>query len=438
MFFLPTQFGKHFWPNFSYVYGIRIDYLSPTLYFTDILMVALILVWILESLLSVNSLLQVIRKTRRNIDKLLMLFFLALFLLVGIFRSDNPSAGIYGLVKFLEYVLLFFYTAKNFRKLNGGILLSIFIAGILFESSLTIAQYLNQGSIGKALYLLGERSFNSQTPGIANASINGELFLRPYATFSHPNVLAGYLLVFMTLIIFYSKQKFFEHQNVFVYFSLALGTLALFLTMSRVSIFAWSAAVLFFLAHSFWKKTRMVSTKKTYSHPIKNKIFLLLFLIITLFIFTFPIGLRLFQFSFSEQSVTQRETLIKDSVIMFQKNPVFGVGLNNFLISLPAMQKQYKEDLYIQPVHNIYLLILAETGAVGLTIFLYFLWNTYKRLKKNTNVELLALFSLILSLGFFDHYFLTLQQGQLLIVIISGLFWSIPKRQQAKNDNIKT
>src|SRR5580692_2023869 len=39
--FLPTQLGKHFWPDFSIVSGIRIDYLSPIIYVTDILVVLL-------------------------------------------------------------------------------------------------------------------------------------------------------------------------------------------------------------------------------------------------------------------------------------------------------------------------------------------------------------------------------------------------------------
>jgi len=437
--FLPTQFGKHFWPNFSYVYGIRIDYLSPTLYFTDILIIGLLLSWVLESLIKANGFLKAIKLTSRDIVKLLILFFIILFLLVRVLLSNNPSAGIYGIIKFLEYVFLFSYTAKNFRNFNGFVLLSAFITGILFESLLTIAQYINQGSIGGALYLLGERSFNSQTPGIANASISGQLFLRPYATFSHPNVLAGYLVVYMTLIIFFAKQKFFKQQNVIVFTSLSLGSLALFLTMSRVSIFAWVLLLASLFAHSFWKKTRMVFIKKISLRQIKNKILLLFFFITVLFILTFPVGLRFFQFNFSEQSFVQRKILIQDSIAMFQHNPIFGVGLNNFLVNLPMVQKQYGEILYIQPVHNIYLLVLSETGAVGLVLFLYFLWHTYKRLKKNTNVELLALFFIVLFLGVFDHYLLTLQQGQLLFAIIFGLFWHSSKRTVGrKNGNIGT
>src|SRR5258708_7366824 len=38
---LPTQLGKHFWPDFSIVSGIRIDYLSPTVYITDVFLILL-------------------------------------------------------------------------------------------------------------------------------------------------------------------------------------------------------------------------------------------------------------------------------------------------------------------------------------------------------------------------------------------------------------
>ena len=33
---IPTQLGLHFWPEWSKVAGIRVDYLSPVLYLTDI------------------------------------------------------------------------------------------------------------------------------------------------------------------------------------------------------------------------------------------------------------------------------------------------------------------------------------------------------------------------------------------------------------------
>src|SRR5476649_2203358 len=44
IFLLPTQLGIHFWPNFSLLLGIRVDYLSPTLYVTDVVILSLIVI----------------------------------------------------------------------------------------------------------------------------------------------------------------------------------------------------------------------------------------------------------------------------------------------------------------------------------------------------------------------------------------------------------
>src|SRR3989344_696217 len=57
--FLPTQLGKHFWPDFSIVSGIRVDYLSPTVYFTDVFIFLLFMFWAINRF-------QKTQKTQRN------------------------------------------------------------------------------------------------------------------------------------------------------------------------------------------------------------------------------------------------------------------------------------------------------------------------------------------------------------------------------------
>src|ERR1035437_9579523 len=92
LLFLPTQFGKHFWPNFSYVYGIRIDYLSPTLYFTDVLIILIIVFWLFEKRKSLSKV----------FPKLRFFAVFILFIIIGIIQSNSQAVGIYGLVKLLE------------------------------------------------------------------------------------------------------------------------------------------------------------------------------------------------------------------------------------------------------------------------------------------------------------------------------------------------
>src|SRR3989338_7356441 len=41
---LPTQLGKHFFFDFSYLSGVRVDYLAPTIYLTDILALLLLII----------------------------------------------------------------------------------------------------------------------------------------------------------------------------------------------------------------------------------------------------------------------------------------------------------------------------------------------------------------------------------------------------------
>lgn len=107
---------------------------------------------------------------------------------------------------------------------------------------------------------------------------------------------------------------------------------------------------------------------------------------------------------------------------MVREQPLIGVGLNNFISQLPNYWQNIGLTYWLQPVHNIFLLVAAETGLLGLAIFLWFLILTLKKLLV-TNYQLLITLSAILALGLFDHYWLTLQQPQLLFTIVLGLSW---------------
>lgn len=108
---------------------------------------------------------------------------------------------------------------------------------------------------------------------------------------------------------------------------------------------------------------------------------------------------------------------------MIKESPFYGVGLNNFIVHLPKFWVQ-SGVYFLQPVHNIFLLVAAETGLVGLLAFLWFLWLMIKRLILGNQSFLLLALGVILFTGIFDHYWLTLQQNQLLATIVFGLVFS--------------
>ena len=118
--FLPTQLGKHFWPSFSFVEGIRIDYLSPTLYLTDLLILLLFVTYISSRLFThkvkiSNKLLEISRACLRQLTDVGNWKFtvFVVFLLIGISFSFSPNAGLYKLLKIIEMVFLGFYIANN-------------------------------------------------------------------------------------------------------------------------------------------------------------------------------------------------------------------------------------------------------------------------------------------------------------------------------------
>ena len=106
--------------------------------------------------------------------------------------------------------------------------------------------------------------------------------------------------------------------------------------------------------------------------------------------------------------------------MMVSKNPLFGVGINNFLNNLSFANS--KQNLLIQPVHNIFLLTFAETGIIGLCFLIaLFAFAIKLTLQKQNKIYLLMAIFAIIFLGMFDHYFLTLQQGQLLFTLVISI-----------------
>lgn len=371
---LPTQLGFHFWPEWAFVLGRRVDYLSPTLYVTDVLLFMTIATWLFTGKLGGLG----------GYGKLGV--FILLFAVVNIWFSASPWVALYKWLKVLEFAVLGLYIVKT-KPTIIEITLPLMI-GMLYSSAIAILQFALQHSLGGVFWYLGERTFSITTPGIARFDGIG-LWLRPYATFPHPNVLGGYLAVTFPLLFLLHERHVIIIKRVAIF----LGCIALSFTFSRS---AWIAAGLGIGA------TYFLSTKKN------------IFLFLTcVFLFSATILLRP---AFTDESFVQRSELNHAAISMWQSSPILGVGLGNFLVRLPEFSTSRNVN-FLQPVHNIYLLVLTEVGIIGLFAIVILVimgmkgtWGMYK-----------ISFACILFLGLFDHYPLTLQQGQLLFTILFAL-----------------
>jgi len=389
--FLPFQIGKHFWPKYAYVWGLKIDYLSPTIYLTDLLVFSTLFVWFVTS---PNQFFKGLERAR------FFLSILFLFLLVNSFLAANQIVAFYKSGKVLELVFFSLYVAANrisLKKLFWPLSLSV-----LFTFIVGVGQFVKQSSLNGLFWLAGERSFNSQTPGIAKAIVNHSLIMRPYATFPHPNVLAGFLLVSAIFIIATKVEN--KTEKILKYFSSASCLLMILLSFSRTAWLASLAALFLFSFRQLRRRTEKI---------------LLVTLTIILGVLMISLSLPLS----GNEAIDQRNMLFTSAGKMFLKRPIVGVGLNNFIPLLPRSFPQIGEVYWLQPVHNLFGLILVETRILGLGIFLYFLFLSFKRSVKLKRFWLFVTLVVISFTGLMDHYWFTLQQTQLLFALVLGLSW---------------
>lgn len=429
LFFIPTQFGKHFWPPFSSVAGIRIDYLSPTLYVTDVLLATLFIFMCYD--------LVVKKKTTSYVSRVLSFllhkpfFFTGIAaLVVGAILAPSPPLSFYGLFRIGE-LAFFALCTKRFLEASSSkqrLFSMILLTAILFESCLAIAQFLTQHSVGGALYLFGERKMAPDVPGAALAALNGELILRPYGTFSHPNVLAGFLIISGSIIgsISSLQKKTSQVYRSFILFVLFIATVTIFLTLSRIVIVLLCFTLLLFGLLVVRKITSQRSSLSRYKLRTRRNLLRWLLVLIAFFILIFYISpLFLDRFSspdFLGESFRERLLLATTSVEMIFNNPFYGMGLGQYIPTLP----QYLPSLHfslLQPAHSIFLLLLAESGVLSFFGVISIIFHGVKKqLSGGVSMLIIPLaFSILLGLG--DHYLLTQQQGRLMLGVVLGVLF---------------
>ncbi len=364
VFLLPTQLGLHFWPSFSRVASIKIDYLSPTLYFVDILLLILI---------SLNLKL-LFRYLKKNIKPL---FLFVLFIIFNTIFSVSPVNSLFWWIRTFLYLLTFIIFRQRhlqWEQIKKPLLYSTVII-VLIE----IAQLLLQSSIGGPLYFLGERAYSSITPGIGRFNLFGREVLRPISTFSHSNSLAGYLL-----IVFYLFSKDISNSWYKV-----IPFIGILLSFSKNSIIAL-AFVLFDFKPGIIIYLSVLLT------------LIQLFLQNTLSSWK-PLSDRLFYFVYLKKIITQ--------------NIFTGTGLGGFITSLGTkLPGSYLIPSKLQPLHNLPILIMTELGIIG-TIVASVVLIKNKIYKYLSNPLALGLIALVLFTGAFDHYTWTLPQNKLIFLL---------------------
>ncbi|HWS48938.1 MAG TPA: O-antigen ligase family protein [Candidatus Methanoperedens sp.] len=402
---IPTQLGRHFWLDESSVMGVRIDYLSFILYATDI-------AWFLWLIFKIKN-----EKLdfKKQINKLLTFqnFILLLFVLVNVSFAQARWVAIYHWLRlwqwWITWQLIKSGKLVNMNKIKE-ILRSIVPIWIIFESFLGLAQVIKGGSINGLLWWIGERKFTYGGIGIAQIRFFDEGWIRAYGSFSHPNSLAGFLL----LAWWWFRQQFRSSggqgfNRVWYWIVNWSAILGIVLSGSRV---VWVLTLLMLvveqlpLGKNFWKDRKFI-----------GKIFLF-FGVIMLLLGLISVNYRIRDFlgGWDIQSLQKREKLALSALKMIKDTPLFGVGLGNFMVKLPSYQGN--GFYWMQPVHNIFLLVWSEVGVLGMILFLIFIAEHFLKIKWRKKYWFLLIVGIS---GMMDHYWVTLPQNSWLLAIILGL-----------------
>lgn len=387
---IPVQLGLHFWPFWAFVSGIRVDYLSPTIYLTDLVFWSGFAAWVL--------------KDRPRLGKYKFFFFgLGILATINTMFAFQPFLALFRWIKVLEFLALSFYVFSNKKTLLKLINTPLSLA-IIYTFFIAILQVFLQRTVGGFLYLLGERSFAASTPGISLVNFFGRAIMRPYGTFPHPNAMAGFVLVSVFLLLTFRSKSLINRV------AIVLGAVTIFLSFSQN---AWVAFFIMLVLPILRGKKRWGSVKK------------IIFLLTLTFSLILPVISQLLVSDrlilFFDLSIKRRLVLSEIAGIIFSRYPVFGVGLGGFIPTIAEVLTSHdflvtETIWWLQPVHNIYLLVLAEAGIVGFLLFSFALYKILLNTKSRLDIGLI----LILFTGILDHYWLTLQQPFLLFAILVG------------------
>jgi hypothetical protein len=389
VFLIPLNLGKHFIFNWSYSSGILIDYLIPTVFVTDLLILLLLIWWVVglkrsdgERLLSLLNDWGI---------RFLALFFFAVFLSVLGAQSFPPS--FYAFLKMLLYAGLFLYVIdnfdlkKDFTRMVQITAVSVFLLGILAG-----LQWSRQGSVFNNYLFFGEQPYSFSTYNVVRKDFFGETRVPAYGLFRHPNTFGGFLAITLIWMLVLIPEKRF------VIMAFVPGALALFFTLSLT---AWTAFVFaLFCVFTF----RFFRDKGKYAALALTSVFVITSLLLPLFPEIKGVS--------EHPSFFRRSGLLSSGEAVIRQNFLFGVGLNNNTVISDELH-------FIQPIHNVFVLVFAESGVFAFVFFVLFMLFALKKafpypLLLITLIQILLLMS-------FDHYFYTINQTQILFWLTLGM-----------------
>jgi hypothetical protein len=359
--------------------------------------------------------------------------YLTVFLLMALVSIIGSGYGSYPLHywRWLHWALpaLAFYAIGQKVLENFTAIAKVAVASSLLQCAIAIPQYFVQHSLG--LKWLGEQTLISRhflgahfPMAGGSVSIFDRLFnivrshdyvIRAYGTLPHPNILGG-MMVFGILMTYYLYGL--GKRRGLLGLLIGVQAFCLVITYSRSALYAWCCATVIWLALDYFREKKISSI--AWISGVSFLVCLVCF---------YP---QLFERGgvVSYNSVTQgsdvfRLTLQDVGISMMRLHPLLGVGFNNYYVAIQTfVEAQQVAPMY---VHNIYLLLGAEVGILGLLPFMAFCLAVLKRgwdSRQSPAIQIsLVIFIAFLGIGLVDFYPLFSQQARMILFLSAALLF---------------
>lgn len=340
-------------------------------------------------------------------------------LLANLFFSLNKLITLEHITWLILAIIIFIILQQTTLKKSTALL--AFITGAALSGLLGLWQFITQSSFASTILGLATHDPNNLGVSVVEAiAPDGvtERWLRAYGSLDHPNMLGG--LMFAGLIFslyFIVKENSKSKKNILIMASLIALMGGLITSFSRAGWIAIFISVIIFIFYSL--RNKQIKSKEVWSFFIINFIMIVLLALPYYYLFVprFSTATRL-----EKISAEERYSGYKESWSVIKHHPIIGSGLGTYGLALEKINSKEQVWFY-QPAHNIFLLLLGETGLAGLILFIYAIYLIFKKStadSTNRNIIISVICGLFI-LGLLDHWLISLHFGLLFMATVLAI-----------------
>jgi len=255
-------------------------------------------------------------------------------------------------------------------------------------------------------------------------------WLRAYGSLSHPNVLGGFLVICFLFLVYLAVTANSYREKILVVVGEIVIIAGLFFSFSRS---AWLALIVGLVLFGWWlhRARQLVWQRRFFKLLLVSGVIL-----VALFSSLPELWLARWQAQAPVEvsSLSLRLTFTQQAWQLIQLAPWQGTGIGHYTLGVVKHISSTWPGYYYQPVHNLYLLVLAELGVIGFIIFCLIIFSLFwflarKIFRGETPDDDIVLarviswlcFIAILIISLVDHYFWSLEFGVVIFWLILAL-----------------